>query len=92
MKKLDYIDKNEELNLCINNLVSRCFISLYSEIVEIEILRNIWDIFFVQMAFEKILMSHCGVSSSTHTIPPTWPTPTYAISPDGPTPTYTITQ
>jgi hypothetical protein len=47
VKKLDYIDKNEELNLCINNLVSRCFISLYSEIVEIEILRNIWDIFFV---------------------------------------------
>ena len=47
VKKLDYIAKNEELNLCINNLVSRCFISLYSEIVEIEILRNIWDIFFV---------------------------------------------
>ena len=30
VKKLDFINKNEELNLCINNLVSRCFISLYS--------------------------------------------------------------
>ena len=47
VKKLDFIDKNEELNLCINNLISRCFISLYSEIVEVEILRNIWDIFFI---------------------------------------------
>ena len=47
VKKLDYIEKNEELNLCINNLVSRCFISLYSEIVGVEILKNIWDAFFV---------------------------------------------
>ena len=47
VKKLDFIDKNEELNLCINNLISRCFISLYSEIVEINILRIIWDAFFI---------------------------------------------
>lgn len=47
VKKLHYIDKNEELKLCINNLVSRCFISLYSEIVEDEFLRIIWDAFFV---------------------------------------------
>ena len=47
VKKLDFINKNEELKLCINNLISRCFISLYSEIVEIEILHNIWDIFFI---------------------------------------------
>ena len=47
VKKLDFINKNEELNLCINNLVSRCFISLYSEIVEINILRTIWDAFFI---------------------------------------------
>ena len=47
VKNLDYIDKNEELRLCLNNLVSRCFISLYSEIVEEDILRNIWDAFFI---------------------------------------------
>ena len=47
VKTLDFINKNEELNLCINNLVSRCFISLYSEIVEINILRTIWDAFFI---------------------------------------------
>ena len=47
LQKLDYIKENEGLNLCINNLISRCFISLYSEIFESEILRNIWDIFFI---------------------------------------------
>ena len=47
VKKLDYIDKNEELKLCINNLISRCFISLYSEIVEVNILYSIWDAFFI---------------------------------------------
>ena len=47
VKNLDYIDKNEELRICLNNLVSRCFISLYSEIVEEDILRNIWDAFFI---------------------------------------------
>ena len=47
IKKLDYIDKNEGLQLCINNLITRCFISLYSEVVEVDILRNIWDGFFV---------------------------------------------
>ena len=47
IKKLDYIDKNEGLQLCINNLITRCFISLYSEVVEVDILRNIWDAFFV---------------------------------------------
>ena len=47
VKNLGYIDKNDELRLCINNLVSRCFISLYSEIVEEDILRNIWDAFFI---------------------------------------------
>ena len=47
VKKLKFIDENQELNLCINNLVSRCFISLYSEIVDIGILQNIWDIFFI---------------------------------------------
>ena len=46
-KKLPFISKNEGLNLCINNLISRCFISLYSETVKIDILRNIWDIFFI---------------------------------------------
>ena len=46
-KDLQFISKNEGLNLCINNLISRCFISLYSEIVEIEVLRNIWDKFFL---------------------------------------------
>ena len=46
-KKLKYIDKNEELKLCLNNLISRCFISLYSEIVEKAILQNIWDAFFM---------------------------------------------
>ena len=47
VKKLKFIDKNEELKLCINNLVSRCFISLYSEIVEDDFLRIIWDAFFI---------------------------------------------
>jgi hypothetical protein len=47
VKKLDYIDKNEGLQLCINNLITRCFISLYSEVVGVDILRNIWDAFFV---------------------------------------------
>ena len=47
VKKLDYIDKNEGLHLCINNLITRCFISLYSEVVGVNILRNIWDAFFV---------------------------------------------
>ena len=46
-KKLDFINKNEGLTLCINNLISRCFISLYSETLEIEVLRNIWDAFFI---------------------------------------------
>ena len=45
-RKLPYIDKNEGLKLCLNNLINRCFISLYSEIVGINLLRNIWDIFF----------------------------------------------
>lgn len=45
--KLDFISKNEGLNLCINNLVSRCFISLYSEILEIKVFRNILDTFFI---------------------------------------------
>ena len=35
------------LKLCINNLISRCFISLYSETLEIDVLRNIWDAFFI---------------------------------------------
>ena len=46
-KELPYIAKNEGLNLCMNNLISRCFISLYSETVKIDVLRNIWDIFFM---------------------------------------------
>ena len=46
-KKLDFINKNEGLTLCINNLISRCFISLYSETLEIDVLRNIWDTFFI---------------------------------------------
>ena len=46
-KDLQFISKNEGLNLCINNLISRCFISLYSEIVDVEVLRNIWDKFFL---------------------------------------------
>ena len=46
-QNLDFIKKNEGLNLCINNLISRCFISLYSEAFDINILRNIWDKFFV---------------------------------------------
>ena len=46
-KKLDFINKNEGLTLCINNLISRCFISLYSETLEIDVLRNIWDAFFI---------------------------------------------
>lgn len=47
VQKLDYIDKNEGLQLCINNLITRCFISLYSEAVGVDILRNIWDAFFL---------------------------------------------
>ena len=46
-KKIKYIEKNDELRLCLNNLISRCFISLYSEIVEKSILQNIWDAFFM---------------------------------------------
>ena len=46
VKKLDFIDKNEELKLCIDNLITRCLISLYSETVGVDILRNIWDLFF----------------------------------------------
>ena len=46
VKKLDYIDKNEGLQLCIDNLITRCFISLYSNIVSVDILRHIWDAFF----------------------------------------------
>ena len=45
-KKLPFISKNKAY-LCTNNLISRCFISLYSETVKIDILRNIWDIFFI---------------------------------------------
>ena len=47
VKKLNYIDKNEGLKLCLNNLINRCFISLYSEIVGIDVSRNILDIFFI---------------------------------------------
>ena len=46
-KTLVFINKNEGLTLCINNLISRCFISLYSETLEIDVLRNIWDAFFI---------------------------------------------
>ena len=46
-KQLPFIAKNEGLSLCMNNLISRCFISLYSETVKIDVLRNIWDIFFM---------------------------------------------
>ena len=44
---LDFISKNESLNLCLNNLVSRCFISMYSETLEIKVFRNILDTFFI---------------------------------------------
>ena len=57
IKRLGYIDKNEGLKLCLNNLTTRCFISLYSEMVNGHILRNIWDIFFVygdKVLFETI--------------------------------------
>ena len=46
-KQLPYIAKNDGLNICMNNLISRCFISLYSEALKIDVLRNIWDIFFM---------------------------------------------
>lgn len=53
VKKLDFIDKNEGLQLCIDNLITRCFISLYSETVGVDILRNIWDAFF---AYGEIIL------------------------------------
>ena len=52
-KTLDYISKSEELKLCLNNLITRCFISLYCEIVGFDVSNNILDIFFIYG--EKIL-------------------------------------
>ena len=45
--KINFIEISEELKLCINNLLCHCFISLFSEIFEPEILRIIWDAFFL---------------------------------------------
>ena len=45
--KIYFSEISEELKLCINNLLCHCFISLFSEIFEPEILRIIWDAFFI---------------------------------------------
>ena len=44
--KIYFSEISEELKLCINNLLCHCFISLFSEIFEPEILRIILDAFF----------------------------------------------
>jgi hypothetical protein len=46
-KTLDYYNKSEELKICLSNLVTRCFISLYCEIVGMDVSNNIIDIFFI---------------------------------------------
>ena len=47
IKKLPFIGENECLTICINNLISRCFISLYSETIQSKVVRVIWDALFV---------------------------------------------
>ena len=47
VKKIPIIGKNECLSICINNLISRCFISLYSETIKSKIVRVIWDALFI---------------------------------------------
>ena len=44
-KKLNFFDKNIEM--CMSNLISRCFISLFSQIIPEQILYLIWDAFFI---------------------------------------------
>ena len=44
-KKLKFFDNNIEL--CMSNLISRCFISLFAQIIPDKILYIIWDAFFV---------------------------------------------
>ena len=44
-KKLKFLDTNIEL--CMSNLISRCFISLFSQLIPENILYIIWDAFFI---------------------------------------------
>ena len=47
LKKLNFIGENLEFDLFVNNLIFRCFLSLYSETINTDTLCNIWDIFFI---------------------------------------------
>ena len=44
-KKLTFFDNNIEI--CMSNLISKCFISLFSQIIPEKILHYIWDAFFI---------------------------------------------
>ena len=44
-KKLTFFDSNIEI--CMSNLISKCFISLFSQIIPEKILYIIWDAFFI---------------------------------------------
>ena len=44
-KKLKFFDTNIEM--CMSNLISRCFISLFSQLIPENILYIIWDAFFI---------------------------------------------
>ena len=44
---LNYTENIECIELCISNLITKCFISLFSQTVNDEILHTIWDAFFI---------------------------------------------
>ena len=44
---LPYTNQDETIELCISNLITKCFISLFSQTVNEEILHCIWDCFFI---------------------------------------------
>ena len=44
---LNYTENIECIELCISNLITKCFTSLFSQTVNDEILHTIWDAFFI---------------------------------------------
>ena len=65
-KELKFFDSNIEL--CMSNLISRCFISLFAQVIPEKILYIIWDAFFIYgeivlyRAFIWIAYLHCDKS------------------------------
>ena len=71
-KELKFFDTN--IDICMSNLISRCFISLFSQIIPENILYIIWDAFFIYgeeilyKTFIWIAYLHCDKSLVGHDV------------------------